>query len=47
MEHFEDGTPNVEGKKRRSICKKLLLGWIEFLCISVHQPLYTVMYIEE
>ena len=26
MEHFEDGTPNVEGKKRRSICKKLLLG---------------------
>lgn len=26
MEHFEDGTPNPEGKKRRSACKSLLLG---------------------
>lgn len=26
MEHYEDGSPNVEGKKRRSKCKKLLLG---------------------
>ena len=26
MEHFEDGTPNPEGKKRRSNCKSLLLG---------------------
>ena len=26
MEHHEDGTPNPEGKKRRSNCKKLLLG---------------------
>ena len=26
MEHHEDGTPNVEGKKRRSKCKKLILG---------------------
>ena len=26
MEHLEDGTPNPEGKKRRSNCKSLLLG---------------------
>ena len=26
MEHYENGTPNPEGKKRRSNCKKLLLG---------------------
>ena len=26
MEHHEDGSPNVEGKKRRSKCKKLILG---------------------
>lgn len=26
MEHHEDGTPNPEGKKRRSSCKSLLLG---------------------
>ena len=26
MEHKEDGTPNPEGKKRRSNCKSLLLG---------------------
>lgn len=26
MEHFEDGTPNPEGKKRRSKTKRLLLG---------------------
>lgn len=26
MEHYEDGTPNIEGKKRRSLMKKLLLG---------------------
>lgn len=26
MEHYEDGTPNPEGKKRRSNCKSLLLG---------------------
>ena len=26
MEHREDGTPNPEGKKRRSNCKSLLLG---------------------
>lgn len=26
MEHYEDGTPNPEGKKRRSSCKSLLLG---------------------
>ena len=26
MEHHEDGSPNPEGKKRRSNCKKLLLG---------------------
>ena len=26
MEHHQDGTPNVEGKKRRSKCKKLILG---------------------
>lgn len=28
MEHREDGTPNPEGKKRRSNCKSLLLGII-------------------
>lgn len=26
MEHHEDGSPNVEGKQRRSKCKALLLG---------------------
>lgn len=26
MEHHEDGSPNPEGKKRRSACKSLLLG---------------------
>lgn len=26
MEHYEDGSPNIEGKKRRSLMKKLLLG---------------------
>lgn len=26
MENYEDGTPNPEGKKRRSSCKSLLLG---------------------
>ena len=26
MEHFEDGSPNPEGKKRRNACKSLLLG---------------------
>ena len=26
MEHHQDGTPNVDGKKRRSRCKKLILG---------------------
>lgn len=26
MEHHEDGTPNPEGKKRRSACKSILLG---------------------
>ena len=26
MEHFEDGTPNPAGKKRRSNCKSILLG---------------------
>lgn len=26
MEHNEDGSPNPEGKKRRSTCKTLLLG---------------------
>lgn len=26
MEHNQDGSPNVEGKARRSKCKKLLLG---------------------
>ena len=26
MEHHEDGTPNPDGKKRRSSCKNLLLG---------------------
>ena len=26
MEHYEDGTPNPDGKKRRSSCKSLLLG---------------------
>lgn len=26
MEHYEDGTPNPAGKKRRSNCKSLLLG---------------------
>ena len=26
MEHYEDGSPNLEGKKRRSLMKKLLLG---------------------
>ena len=26
MEHFEDGSPNPEGKKRRGSCKSLLLG---------------------
>lgn len=26
MEHYEDGTPNPAGKKRRSSCKSLLLG---------------------
>ena len=26
MEHWEDGSPNPEGKKRRSSCKSLLLG---------------------
>ena len=26
MEHWEDGSPNPEGKKRRGICKQLLLG---------------------
>lgn len=29
MEHHEDGSPNPEGKKRRSNCKKLLLGELE------------------
>lgn len=26
MEHREDGSPNPEGKKRRSNCKSILLG---------------------
>lgn len=26
MEHHQDGTPNPEGKKRRSFCKSILLG---------------------
>ena len=26
MEHYEDGSPNPEGKKRRGIAKTLLLG---------------------
>lgn len=26
MEHYEDGTPNPEGKKRRSNCKSIALG---------------------
>ena len=26
MEHHEDGSPNPDGKKRRSSCKSLLLG---------------------
>lgn len=26
MEHHEDGSPNPEGKKRRSFCKSILLG---------------------
>lgn len=26
MEHYEDGSPNPEGKKRRSACKSILLG---------------------
>ena len=26
METYEDGSPNVDGKKRRSVCKKLLLS---------------------
>lgn len=26
MEHYEDGSPNPEGKKRRSKCKSILLG---------------------
>ena len=26
MEHWEDGSPNPEGKKRRGNCKSLLLG---------------------
>ena len=26
MESYEDGSPNVDGKKRRSVCKKLLLS---------------------
>lgn len=26
MEHRQDGSPNPEGKKRRSNCKSLLLG---------------------
>ena len=26
MEHYEDGTPNPEGKKRRSNCKSIAIG---------------------
>lgn len=26
MEHRQDGSPNPEGKKRRSFCKSILLG---------------------
>lgn len=26
MEHHQDGSPNPEGKKRRSFCKSILLG---------------------
>ena len=31
MEHHEDGSPNVEGKARRSKCKKLLLGKLMYV----------------
>lgn len=30
MEHYEDGTPNPEGKKRRGSVKSLLLG--KYIC---------------
>ena len=30
MEHHEDGSPNPEGKKRRSFCKSILLG--KYIC---------------
>lgn len=40
MEHREDGTPNPEGKKRRSNCKSLLLGRCNIM------PLHTVTYVE-
>lgn len=30
MEHRQDGSPNPEGKKRRSFCKSILLG--KYIC---------------
>lgn len=47
MEHYEDGTPNPDGKKRRSSCKSLLLGRPKgFDSYSNIMPLHTVMCVE-
>ena len=40
MEHFEDGTPNPEGKKRRSFMKSVVLGRRNVM------PPYKEIYIE-
>ena len=43
MEKHEDGTPNPEGKKRRSACKSLLLGRRTFAQIKLCEHDYSMV----
>ena len=43
MEKHQDGTPNPEGKKRRSACKSLLLGGHTFAQIKLCEHDYSMV----
>lgn len=41
MEHWKDGSPNPEGKKRRSNCKSILLGKHIIAQLKLCEPYYS------
>lgn len=43
MEHHQDGSPNPEGKKRRSNCKSLLLGKPTCAQVKLREHYYSVV----